>query len=46
MKSKNKVLLEYFRELVGSISINELIENEKLVQQTQSAMARLERLAI
>lgn len=41
MVIKNKILLEYFRELVGSISINELIENKTLVTKIEKTMAVL-----
>lgn len=41
MVIRNKILLEYFRELVGSISINELVENQALAAKIERTMAVL-----
>ena len=42
MQTKNKILLEYFRELVGTINIKELVENETLATKAKNVMSRFE----
>ena len=34
-KLKNKLLLEYFRELVGTISVKELVHNQALAKRAE-----------
>ena len=42
MQTKRRVLLEYFRELVGTINVKELVENEALAIKAKKVMSRLE----
>lgn len=45
MQTKVRFLLEYFRELVGTINVKELVENRALALKIKKVLKRLESMS-
>jgi hypothetical protein len=41
LKSNHRFILEYFRELIGSISVEELTNNQELIKATKMTIEKL-----